>query len=209
MLVVGADELLPENPLNVQASNVQDAFRIEAEKWFLHRFGIDFTHISSVENGAKNNEFAKLFPITLEGSNRVLLSSDPSIPVGSKVNLVSYVVTFQKAFTYTGTYNQGVGNVTDSLSFGKYSIQTKDTVLNFYTRSWHPNRTTFSPGNIQVRENNLFQLSSPIFGPGFGMLNLGIGFANPYPTLVRAVWTFPGSFVDPEYNEWTNCPNSY
>ena len=234
LLTVGADEELLLNPITIGTQGFTTIFDLNAVQietmrqaaitWIYDRYGINFaggtldpiTGITQI----LTPYFAELVPINFEGTYRVLSSNNHHIPPyghhnPTLIRLTEYTAVFPvTAPTYFGTYGGVagiVGSTSDTVSYGIYKIfldKHQKHGYNFFTRSYYPSITEPIAG-VVPRSVERFQLYSSKWGPGFGFLNVGVATApidGFYPTFLRGSWSFPGSFVLPDYDTFTTPP---
>ncbi len=228
LVTVGMDELLDESALSfgIQIFDTLpgwDAERIEqfrqaAISWHYERFGVDFrTAPYDPSTGFSDNGYATLVPLQFNGTYRILESNDHRIPVGTRINITEFVVQFHPdvSMNYGGTYGASATtpiaiSPSDSLPYGVYTVFTSERhPKEFFMRGFFPDKT--EPVNLYPsRSFERFQMFSENYGPGFGILNVAVpGVPNSsgkWPTYVKAQWSFPGSFVIPDYNGWRSAP---
>lgn len=227
LITVGMDENLDENSLSYgiqvfdnigwDADKVEQ-FRQSAIAWAWERFGVDFrTAYYDISSGVTDNGYASLVPLQLNGTYRILESSDNRIRPDTKINITEFVTVFHPDVSqnYGGTYGNGgpnpiAINPSDSLPYGVYTVFTsKHHPLEFFMRGLYPDIT--QPLSVYpTRSIEQFQMFNRHYGPGFGILYVAVpGAANSngkWPSLTRGQWTFPGSFVIPDLNGFVTSP---
>lgn len=230
LLTVGTDEPLTQSAVHVGTQGFVDylgwnqdqidAFQAAAVSWFEERFGVDFTGAINVGNNIIVGSNFNVAPIYFDGNYRVLSSNNNAINDNpnqpSTVRLAEFVLSWNPStsVTYDGTYGPNIaGDDSDTLAFGCYVVTSRNgygpqTKYNFFMRSYYPNHSIPGTSN-PTRSNENFQMYSPVWGSGYGFLNVAVPTTpvnGSYPTYTRASWSFPGSFTQTDFNGWTVSP---
>jgi hypothetical protein len=209
-----------------------ERFRQSVISYYNTRFGIDFsTGIYDPATGITTLPYAFLLPLTFGGDYRLLSSNYNKLSVNPDnppfVRALEYVCLFTfdestESHFYGGTYASVFltpipVRASDSLDYGVYHIvETKKCkqrkTYDIFARSYFPNHVEYNSQAViyPYRISETVQLYSAKFGSGVGFLNV----ANPstpnsvglFPVFIRGTFSFPGSFVLPDLNGFTQSP---
>ena len=192
-LQIGVDARLPVSPLSFDIQrfpgimNVSNAqvlrWQSEAEKWFHHRFGVEF----SSGFGPKNNDHLSLVPTSVQESYAAWSIYDstgtlPNDPSGVNVNLVEFVVQVRPEaptlFRYGGTFAKEnfpedcVARIGDSISYSIYDLHKGTEAVRVKARTYQVTRARSILTGQFINIASLTQLHSNAWGPGLGSLQV-------------------------------------
>jgi len=201
--------------------------REDAEDWYLTRFGFNFTGLPVVNvdgcMGCKflviNGQTITLSPLFFNSTVRVIATSPPEgfdiikVADGNKCTryyTLEFVIFIPGGIPYGGTYGNDprllvtstVGN--EVIAYGNYIIQRGNKRRMQLFKSVYPARLeqVFAPFTYEVDSFVMLDSELGVCSVSIASRVDGFGTTAPYLSNQRFVFTCPGSFSQPEFNQF-------